>query len=510
MDAKDAAQDATINNNYTTLSTKIDNNVTNLQNQVNTTVAKLKHVNVQDDSVAIGNGSQVTGVDSIAIGTGHRVSGNHSGAFGDPNVVSGNGSYAFGNDNTIIQDNTFVLGNNVATTQANSVVLGNNSADRAATSVVNTSIGGATTANFAGTTPTGIVSIGAANAERQLINVAAGDLSATSTDAVNGSQLFQVGQTLAAADAKLQSNIDQNKADADAKDKATNDRVTTEVTRLDDKNTQQDRIIESHTNTITTIFGNNGNTTATGTTTLGQGANNGNTQGSTIVGNNASATKDNSTVIGNSATSNGTGGIAIGKNAVANNDGAIAVGHNSQVNGMDSVALGHNATSDAKNSVALGANSINDRDNTVSVGSKGNERQVTYVADGINAFDAVNVRQMQREVARLDAMDHLQNQVIMRHEQQLDMMGYKVEKLETNMSRGIAGAVALSSIPAAQTGKHALGFGSGFFNGESSVSLGYTGSLETSDKNIVSIKAGMAFAPGGNNTFGLGATYNFN
>ena len=62
----------------------------------------------------------------------------------------------------------------------------------------------------------------------------------------------------------------------------------------------------------------------------------------------------------------------------------------------------------------------------------------------------------------------------------------------------------------AQVGKHAVGFGTGHFNGEDAVSLGYTGSLMTDSNNVISIKVGAAFSKGGNNTFGMGASYNFN
>ena len=144
-----------------------------------------------ENAIALGKGATASAKDSIAIGTGNTVSGQGSGAFGDPNTVSGTGSYAFGNNNTIAQNNTFVLGNGVSTTQANSVVLGNASADKAATTVASATVGGITYGNFAGqgSAANGVVSVGAVGKERQLIHVAAGEISATSTDAINGSQL---------------------------------------------------------------------------------------------------------------------------------------------------------------------------------------------------------------------------------------------------------------------------------------------------------------------------------
>ena len=90
------------------------------------------------------------------------------------------------------------MGNNVTTTQANSVVLGNASADRAATTETQAEVNGVTYGNFAGQgkEANGVVSVGGAGTERQIINVAAGQISATSTDAINGSQLYLTQQAL--------------------------------------------------------------------------------------------------------------------------------------------------------------------------------------------------------------------------------------------------------------------------------------------------------------------------
>ena len=149
------------------------------------------------DAVAIGTGSIASASGAISIGKGNIVSGIGSAAIGDPNTVSGSGSYAIGNNNTIAQNNSFVLGNSVTTTQANSVVLGNASADRAATTVTGATIGGTSyTFAGAGSAANGVASVGGVGTERQIVNLAAGELSATSTDAVNGSQLFATNQAV--------------------------------------------------------------------------------------------------------------------------------------------------------------------------------------------------------------------------------------------------------------------------------------------------------------------------
>ena len=143
----------------------------------------------------MGINSTASGVSSISIGTGNMVTGDNSGAIGDPSTVSGAASYSIGNNNNVATDKTFVLGNNVTTTVANSVILGDSSAATAAVATSSTTING-TTYNFAGTSPVGVISVGSAGSERQIQNVAAGQLSSTSTDAINGSQLYATNQAV--------------------------------------------------------------------------------------------------------------------------------------------------------------------------------------------------------------------------------------------------------------------------------------------------------------------------
>ena len=155
-------------------------------------------------AIAIGNGAQATGEQSISLGTGNIVSGAHSGAIGDPNTVSGTESYVLGNNNTVTTDKTFVLGNTVTTTAANSVFLGDSSAyvESGATTkgldaYTGDTVAGKTISFAGGNAVSGVVSIGSSTGTRRIQNVAAGLISATSTDAVNGSQLYAVAASLA-------------------------------------------------------------------------------------------------------------------------------------------------------------------------------------------------------------------------------------------------------------------------------------------------------------------------
>ncbi|EGB7051776.1 hypothetical protein H8C13_004545 [Salmonella enterica] len=142
-------------------------------------------------SIALGKEAKTTATNSIAIGTGSLVSGLNSGAIGVPGTVSGSNAYSVGNNNTIMADNAFVVGNAVNNTVENSVALGNGSTVSGATGTSVYTVNGVTH-NFAGAVPVSTVSIGAAGKERTLTNVAAASISAGSTDAVNGSQLFAV------------------------------------------------------------------------------------------------------------------------------------------------------------------------------------------------------------------------------------------------------------------------------------------------------------------------------
>ena len=185
-----------------------------------------------ESSVAFGKGAQATGKNTIAIGTGNVVTGEGSGAIGDPTTITGRGTYSvgnnngtisaneagvFGNNNTLTGDSsriignsstitttdTFVMGNNSTSNVANSVVLGSNAAatsaataSSAGTTTYASSVINGTTYNYAGATPTGVVSVGNVGAERRVQNVAAGLISADSTDAINGSQLYATNSAI--------------------------------------------------------------------------------------------------------------------------------------------------------------------------------------------------------------------------------------------------------------------------------------------------------------------------
>ena len=192
-------------------------------------------------AIAIGDGAKASALQSISIGTGNEVKGAKSSAIGDPSYidttatgthVQGNdngtatnpikasestfmgntnlagtagttGIHVVGNNNSVDSSNVMVMGNGVTvgTGLDGAVVLGNSSSANQYAAATDSTINGVTfeAAGYAGNTGLNngsIVSVGATGAERQIKNVAAGAVTATSTDAVNGSQLYKTAETI--------------------------------------------------------------------------------------------------------------------------------------------------------------------------------------------------------------------------------------------------------------------------------------------------------------------------
>ena len=151
-----------------------------------------------DSAVAIGNDSTVTGGSAVAIGASATSTGKWSTALGDSANAKGEKSVALSKDSYAKDDNSVALGSGTIT--------------RSATQENTATVNGITYSGFAGNTPVAVVSVGSDKTEtytppdhstpgrtvtitphtRQIINVGAGEISATSTDAINGSQLYMI------------------------------------------------------------------------------------------------------------------------------------------------------------------------------------------------------------------------------------------------------------------------------------------------------------------------------
>ena len=151
-----------------------------------------------DSTVAIGNDSTVTGASAVAVGASATSTGKWSTALGDSANAKGEKSVALSKDSYAKDDNSVALGSGTIT--------------RSATKENTATVNGITYSGFAGNTPVAVVSVGSDKTEtytppdhstpgrtvtitphtRQIINVGAGEISATSTDAINGSQLYMI------------------------------------------------------------------------------------------------------------------------------------------------------------------------------------------------------------------------------------------------------------------------------------------------------------------------------
>ncbi|MEZ7545223.1 ESPR-type extended signal peptide-containing protein [Veillonella atypica] len=197
--------------------------------------------NAYDHSIAIGESATVNGSYSISMGLRNIVKSDKSGAIGyqshmdndaietyvlgntngdASNLIKAKNSGIFGNsnqtgqstitgirvignNNSVDSSNVMVMGNgvNVGTGLDGAVVLGNASSADQYAAATDSTINGVTfeAAGYAGNTGLNngsIVSVGATGAERQIKNVAAGAVTATSTDAINGSQLYKTAETI--------------------------------------------------------------------------------------------------------------------------------------------------------------------------------------------------------------------------------------------------------------------------------------------------------------------------
>ncbi|HBE9181141.1 TPA: YadA-like family protein [Serratia fonticola] len=370
------------------------------------------------EAIALGHGAQATGLQSISVGTGNIVSGDHSGAFGDPSIITGSGSYSLGNNNRIDANKAFVVGNNVAVDAGldGAVVLGDGSTVGAAVATSGVTISD-TDYLFAGVTPSSTVSVGALGAERTITNVAAGRLSETSTDAINGSQLFATNTAVDGLNDRTL-KYDWTDTNGDGKvdpsevhyDKATLAGVTstdggrTNGTKI--TNLARGDVTENSTDAIngSQLFDLTGDTSNTYTDTNGLGIRYARTNEAGLPQADAYAEGQASTAVGYQARATEAGSIAMGKNAQSSVVNAVAIGLGAVADVARSVALGDGAKTAA--AVGTTGTTINDTDyafagtapvGTVSVGSVGNERTITNVAAGRlseTSTDAINGSQL--------------------------------------------------------------------------------------------------------------------
>ncbi|MCJ1888070.1 YadA-like family protein [Pseudomonas sp. LA21] len=400
------------------------------------------------DSTALGYATTTNRYADIAIGVAAVAGAPGSGdILGDPegyNIAVGGYALATGGSST-------ALGVGAVSNNAGAVALGAGSVTDAAVGTAGINIAG-TNYSFAGTTPTSTVSVGSVGSERTLTNVAAGRLSATSTDAVNGSQLAATNQavevlnegavkydvnpdgtvnhdhvTLAGDNGTTIGNVAAGVNDTDAVNvsqlNAKLDAAKTHYFSVNDNGMQGGNfnndgatgtnalaagVGASATNWNALAMGSNATATQINGTALGFGAL-ADEQAALAIGGHASAMSVNSVAIGSGATSKGQYSVAIGLGANTSANGAVALGMGSRTVSEDAIAMGSGAVASHTGSVALGAGSIADGstlgNQAYAVGGTAQgevnigNRRLTGLAAGAEDSDAVNVAQLKAMTA---------------------------------------------------------------------------------------------------------------
>ena len=191
-DAHNSATFGTSNNNNSANSivTGNHNTITNANNSI---AGGWQNASHSENTLVFGNGNAINfnSENSFAGGKKTKLTGKNSFVFGEDAEVENDNVYAIGKKAKATAENSVAIGNGAEATVSNSVALGS---DAKTDTAVNTSsiMINNKAYTVAGTTPVGTVSIGDTNKEKTITNVAAGRVSNTSTDAVNGSQLHTV------------------------------------------------------------------------------------------------------------------------------------------------------------------------------------------------------------------------------------------------------------------------------------------------------------------------------
>ena len=294
---------------------------------------------------------------------------------------SGDLSLALGSLAAAQKTNAVAVGTGANASFANSVAIGGGSAtDKAGVAYTTRTILGTTYtwAGGANTIAGDVVSIGKKGYERQLINLSPGDISANSTDAINGSQLY-------AAMAEL-----EKIRYFSVKSNVTGNQNNTGASGVD-----------------SIAIGPNASTSpiSAGSITMGLNARSLNEKniaigvdayssaaGGVSLGNGAQTTNSNSTAVGSSAKAKEANATAVGMNATALGNQSTAIGSNANVadGARESVAIGNNASTAKSYSFAAGPNAKTAEQLSVAIGFNANATGLHAVAIGPNATTGTN------------------------------------------------------------------------------------------------------------------------
>ncbi len=294
---------------------------------------------------------------------------------------SGDLSLALGSLAAAQKTNAVAVGTGANATFANSVAIGGGSAtDKAGVAYTTRTILG-TTYTWAGGADTiagDVVSIGKKGYERQLINLSPGDISANSTDAINGSQLYAaMAEIEKIRYFSVKSNVTGNQNNTGA---------TGENSIAIGPNASTSPISAGSITMGLNAKSLNEKNIAIGVDAYSSAA------GSVSLGNGAQTTNNNSTAIGSSAKAKEANATAVGMNATALGNQSTAIGSNTNVadGARESVAIGNNASTAKSYSFAAGPNAKTAEQLSVAIGFNANATGLHAVAIGPNATTGTN------------------------------------------------------------------------------------------------------------------------
>ena len=419
-----------------------------------------------DSAVAVGNDSVASQKSSVAVGQSSKADGVFGTALGDSSNALANGSVAISVDSQAKGINSMAMGRNALTTHDNSVALGSDSVSKIEKPVNEATVQSITYSGFAGNTPVATVSVGSEGKERQLVNVGAGEISTTSTDAINGSQLYlvadQVGKNAQGIKDNAKAIIDNTKAiqtntadiraaealiDKNAKDIAENTEYIQAVEKKLPEVTAGDNV------TVTTSTDANGKITYTVSSKDFQPA---------IDKVEAKADKN-------------TKAIETNAKDIADNKASIAK-NTDHINAVEVEAKKHSVVKAGKNTTI-----------TQTLGSKG---EAVYTVDANVdhlATKAEVVNQVSKVNARIDGVDAKVNA----NTKAIHRLDRDVRKNRKRTDAGIASVAAMANIPQVYlSGKSGVGVGVGHKHGQSALAVGYSRASDNGH-HIIKLSAGI-------------------
>ncbi|TGZ99389.1 YadA family autotransporter adhesin [Rodentibacter pneumotropicus] len=408
-----------------------------------------------NNSIAMGNGASASGLNAISIGSmttdtkaWYTTNGGRQVHRAEHEVwnATGDHSIALGTDSQAIKESAIAIGKEALAEHKRSVALGDKSSTENAKDTPQGTVNGITYGNFAGATSVGTVSVGNSTLgeTRQIKNVSAGDISPTSTDAINGSQLYLIANKL-----------------------------TEEIKNIQPKPTPVPPTVNVDTGDIS--VNDNGIVVADSTK-----------------GNLASVT-DVANAINNSSfnitTGSEDGGKAINvtiEKVKAGNTVAYKAGKNMVVK-QDGQNITYSTTDkpifDVVNANEFKAGDVVVNNQGINAGNK----KITNVAEGTKDSDGVNYAQLRKT----------NNQV-----RQLEN---KLNRVDRKLRGGIAQAGAMANIPqVTRNGASGVGVGVASYRDENAISVGYS-LMSDNGKHIIKTSVGLDTR--GYNMVGAGYMY---